>query len=140
MPVTETVVDSSVVAKWFLAEPSRREAVRLLWLYQDNKISLLAPALLMAEVANVLCKRFRRGQVTAAMAEDAYRLLKVNAPTLVDDAELVDEAMTLALASGQAVYDCMYLVLASSRGCDLITADHKFYAAMNSAFPSVLHL
>jgi predicted nucleic acid-binding protein len=140
MALPETVVDSSVVVKWFLPEPSRQEALRLLRLYRDDKIKLIAPTLLMSEVANVLSKRVRRGLTTVSMAMDAYRLLKINAPLLVDDRLVIDEAMTLALGSGQAVYDCLYLALALRRGCDLITADLKFYAAVNTRFPSILHL
>jgi predicted nucleic acid-binding protein len=140
MAPPETVVDSSVVVKWFFPEPSRQEALRLLRLYQEQRIRLIAPVLLMSETANVFSKRVRRGLTTAAMARDAYRLLKINAPGLVDDRVVIDEAMTLALASGQAVYDCLYLALALQRGCDLITADLKFHAAVSTRFPAVLHL
>jgi predicted nucleic acid-binding protein len=140
MALPETVVDSSVVVKWFLHEPGRAEALTLLHLYQEERIKLVAPILLMSEVASVLSKRVRRGLATASMALEAYRLLKTNAPVLVDDRQLLDEAMALAVGSGQAVYDCLYLALALRRGCDLITADRKFHAAVSSKFPSVLHL
>jgi predicted nucleic acid-binding protein len=140
MPLTETVVDSGVVVKWFSPEPSRQEALRLLRLYQEEKIKLVAPTLLICEVASVLCKRVRRGLTSASMAREAYRLLKINAPVLVDDRVVMDEAITLALASGQSVYDCIYLALALRRGCDLVTADQKFHAALNPMFSSVLHL
>jgi predicted nucleic acid-binding protein len=140
MALPETVVDSSVVVKWFFPEPSRQEALRLLRLYREDKIRLVAPVLLMSEVANIFSKRVRRGLTTAKMATDAYRLLKINAPVLVDDRVVIDEALTLALGSGQAVYDCIFLALALRRGCDLITADLKFHAAVNIRFPSVLHL
>ena len=140
MALPETVVDSSVVVKWFFPEPSRQEALRLLRLYREERIKLVAPVLLMSEVASVFSKRVRRGLTTASIATDAYRLLKVNAPILVEDRRVLDEAMTLALGSGQAVCDCLYLALALRRGCDLITADLKFYGAVHSRFPSVLHL
>jgi len=140
MTLPQTVVDSSVVVKWFLQEPRRAEALTLLHLYQEERITLVAPILLMSEVANVLSRRVRRGLATASMAMDAYRLLKTNAPLLVDDRLLMDEAMTLAVGSGQAVYDCLYLALALRRGCDLITADLKFHVAMKDKVPCVLHL
>jgi predicted nucleic acid-binding protein len=140
MASPETVVDSTVVVKWFFPEPSRPEALRLLRLYQQQKIELIAPVLLISEVANVFSKRVRRGLTTATLAKDAYQLLMINAPLLVDDRFVMDQAMTLSLGSGQAVYDCLYLALALRRGCDLITADLKFHAAVNNRFPSVLHL
>ncbi len=138
--IPETVVDSSVVVKWFFPEPSRQEAMRLLRLYREERIQLVAPVLMLSEVASIFSKRVRQGLTTASMAADAYRLLKINAPMLVDDRVIMDEAMTLSLGSGQAVYDCLYLALALRRGCDLITADLKFHGAVSATFPSVLHL
>jgi predicted nucleic acid-binding protein len=140
MALPETVVDSSVVVKWFFPEPSRQEALRLLRLYQEQRIKLIAPVLLMTEVSNVFSKRVRRRLNTVSMAMDAYRLLKINAPILVDDRLFMDEAIALALGSEQSVYDCVYLALALRRGCDLVTADLKFHRAVNVRFPSVLHL
>jgi predicted nucleic acid-binding protein len=52
----------------------------------------------------------------------------------------MDEAMTLALTTGQALYDCLYLALAQRQSCNLITADEKFHGAVREAFPNVLRL
>ena len=140
MAAREAVVDSSVVVKWFLPEPSHLEAVRLLRLYREQELQLLAPALIMSEVSNVFCKRFRRGELSASEVSQAFRLLKIYSPVLVADAEFLGEAVRLAMATGRAVYDCLYLALALSHNCDLITADRKFHTAMTKAFPMVLHL
>ena len=80
--------------------------------------------------------------MSVARAMEAYRLLKINAPILVDDRDLMEEAVTLALASGQALYDCLYLALALRQGCEMITADGKFHTAETvvAAFPNVLAL
>lgn len=140
MATPEAVVDSSVVVKWFLPEPSRPEALRLLRSYREQQVQLIAPALLQSEVSNVFCKRFHRGELSASQASKAFRLLKINSPVLVADIDVLEEAVRLAMASGQAVYDCLYLALAVRRGCDLITADRKFHAAMSPAFSMLLHL
>jgi len=140
MALTQAVVDSSVVVKWFFPEPSRPEALRLLQLYRDAKIVLLAPSLLITEVCNVCCKKVRRGSATASVAKTAYRFLETFSPVLVEERGLMHEAMTLALTTGQSIYDCLYLTLALRRGCDLITADQKFHAAVRPTFPSVLRL
>jgi predicted nucleic acid-binding protein len=136
----ETVVDSSVVVKWFLPEPSRPEAVRLLRSYREQEVQLIAPVLLMSEVSNVFCKRFRRGELSASQTNEAFNFLKINSPILIADSEALDEAVRLAMASGQAVYDCLYLALALRRRCDLITADRKFHSAMAPNFSMLLHL
>ena len=140
MPLAQAVIDSNVVVKWFFPEPSRPEALRLLQLYRDARIVLLAPSLLITEVCNVCCKKVRRGSASVSVAETAYRFLQTFCPVLVEERGLMHEAMTLALTSGQSVYDCLYLTLALRRGCDLITADHKFHAAVHATFPSVLRL
>ena len=62
------VIDASVAVKWLLPEDGREEALRLQDLYQDEKIDLIAPSLLGVEVANVLWKRARRGDLTSAAA------------------------------------------------------------------------
>src|ERR1700686_3394750 len=136
-----TVVDASVVVKWFLPEPSDQAALRLLRHYQEESVRLFAPALIMLEVSNVFCKRVRRGEMSAVRAKEAYRLLKINAPVLVDDRELMDEAVMLALASGQALYNCLYLALALRQGSEMITADGSFILLKRRwrHFPTCLH-
>ena len=131
-------MDSSVVVKWFLPEPSRNQAIRLLRNYQDGRIRLIAPALVMTEVASVFCKRARRGELKESAVHHAYRLLKVCSPVLVADVELLDDAVRLSITSGQAVYDCLYLALAIHRGCEMVTADAKFHNAMAANFGTVL--
>lgn len=140
MPVPRTVVDASVVVKWILPDPSRPEAMRLLQHYQGEAIRLFAPALLISEVCNAFCKRVRRGAMSVLAANEAHELLKIYSPVLVDDRDLMDEAMTLALTTGQALYDCLYLALAQRQSCNLITADEKFHHAVRKAFPNVLQL
>jgi predicted nucleic acid-binding protein len=140
MPARRTVVDASVVVKWFLPEASQPAALRLLHHYQEQDIQLFAPALVILEVSNVFCKRVRRGQMSAFSAKEAYRLLNVHAPILVDDHDLMGEAVTLAVASGQSLYDCLYLALSLRQRCEMITADRKFHAAVTAAFPNVLPL
>jgi len=140
MAAHEAVVDSSVVVKWFLPEPSRPEAMRLLRSYRDREVRLFAPALLMSEVSDVFSKRLRRGELALSDVREAYRLVKIHAPMLIADTEVLDQAIRLAASSGQAVYDCLYLALAIHRRCDLITADSKFHGAMAPGFPMLLHL
>ena len=140
MPLRRIVVDASVVVKWFLPEASHHAALRLLRYYQEESLKLFAPALLIVEASNVFCKRVRRLEMSAARAKEAYRLLKINSPILVDDHDLMDEAMHLSLATGQSLHHCPYLALALRQGCELITADHNFQAEVVAGFPNVVPL
>ena len=51
------VVDASVVAKWFLPEPHKDNAERLLRDFLSETVELMAPDLLVVEVGNLLWKR-----------------------------------------------------------------------------------
>jgi predicted nucleic acid-binding protein len=59
------VVDASVVAKWFIPEPYKDNAERLLRDFLNDRIELTAPDLLIAEVGNLLWKRstLRKGDI-----------------------------------------------------------------------------
>jgi predicted nucleic acid-binding protein len=96
-------------------------------------VDSIAPTMLISEVANVLPRRVRRGFATASTALEAYRLLKTNAPVIVDDHLSLDEATAPEVGGG-------YIAVALRRGCHLITADPRFHAAVSGRFPSVLHL
>jgi predicted nucleic acid-binding protein len=78
--------------------------------------------------------------MSGSAAQEAHRILKIDAPILVDDRDLMDEALDLALSTGQALYDCLYLALSLRQGCEMITADRKFHAAVAAEFPNVLPL
>ena len=134
------VVDASVAIKWVLPEEGRIPALRLLDQYRDGQATLIAPRLLLSETASVLWKRVRRGDLTRSQATQAYGFVIENAPKLVDSPRVWASALQLALAHGQTVYDCLYLSLALDQQCDFITADHRFYAALGVAFPSIRSL
>jgi predicted nucleic acid-binding protein len=50
---------------------------------------------------------------------------------------LLEPAFDIALATGRTVYDSIYLALATALDCKLVTADQKFFNAIqNSPFAS----
>jgi predicted nucleic acid-binding protein len=59
----DVVVDASLALKWTIEEPYSAEARALLANWHNNQRRLLAPALFLYEVTNVLAKRMRRGQL-----------------------------------------------------------------------------
>lgn len=132
-----SVVDASVAVKWLLPEDGREHALRLQDLYQEEKIDLIAPSLLAVEVANVLWKRARRGDLSPETALRCYEGFLVDAPILLDSPSLEASALGLALAHCHPVYDCLYLALALERRCDLITADERFFRAMRVSLPCI---
>jgi predicted nucleic acid-binding protein len=84
---------------------------------------LLAPDFLSIEVANVLWKKARRGEMTARQAEDALTELTGGPLVMMPSEPLVVRAMRLAVELRHPVYDCIYLTLAREWSATLATAD-----------------
>ncbi len=132
-----TVIDASVVVKWVLPEDGRSEALKWLDAYEAGQLTLIAPSLLLAEVGNVLSKRCRRKQITAAQARQAFRHIEMRAPVAVEIDESAPSAFELSLVHRIPIYDCLYVALAIGRGCELITADRRLYHATSAAYSFV---
>lgn len=131
------VVDASVALKWILPEEDAPHALRIQESYQDEKIDLIAPYLVVAEVANVLWKRERRGDFDAAVAQRLFRQFLQDAPILLDSPTVSAAALGLALAHGRPFYDCLYLAWALEQRCDLVTADERLFHSLGTAFPLI---
>ncbi len=71
----EVVVDASLAVKWVLEEPYSAEANNLLENWEGEGSKLLAPALFLYEVANVLTKRIQRRQLTLEQAKERAAIL-----------------------------------------------------------------
>ena len=63
--MTTLVVDASVAAQWLVPDNNTTEALQILQLVP----SLIAPELLLAEVANTLWKRVQRGELNRTEGE-----------------------------------------------------------------------
>jgi predicted nucleic acid-binding protein len=120
--VTDLVVDASVAIKWVIDEPGTHQALSL----RCNR--LYAPDLLVAECANVLWKKVQRNELTAPEALIAARLLQRADLELMPMRALLEPATRLAIELGHPAYDCIYLALAESMTCDLVTADRELAA------------
>ncbi len=120
--MTDYVIDASVAVKWVVDEAGTDAAVSLL------AHNLFAPDFMLAECANILWKKHRRGEMTHDEAVLASGVLAGSEVTFVSARPLMETATRLAMALGHPAYDCLYLALAQSRGCPLVTADAKLAA------------
>ncbi len=114
------VLDASVLAKLFVAEDLSNEARALV----ANTSDLWAPAHVLAEVGEVLCRKVALGEITTQQCDMALAL----APRVVRTApldDLIGPAALIAQEIKVSVYDALYLALALARQDVLTTWDKR---------------
>jgi len=132
------VLDASVAAKCVLPsqdEPLVLEAARLLSAYESREVSFIVPDIFWAELGNVLWNAVRRKRTTRAAAESALGLMLARGFPTLPTAPLLPTALAMAIAHDCAVYDCLYVTLASTTGIDLITADERLANSLSPHLP-----
>ena len=134
---SRAVIDSSVVVQWVVPSPSRGEAGQVFAAFREERLDLFAPSLQRFEVASALWKYYRAGIFDRKATEAAYEAYLENAPLLVDSPAIGRSALSLAALHDRSVYDCAYLALSLQMGCDLLTADQKFFRALGRTFPQI---
>ena len=115
------VVDASVAFKWFIAEEGQEDALSLLGLSRR----LIAPELLLAEVADIAWKARAQGRITPVQARDLLGRVEEPFDEIVSMRPLFGLAHELGAAFHRPIYDFVYVVLAEDRDGVLVTADAK---------------
>ncbi len=96
---------------------------------------VLAPELMLTEVANALWRLQRSGQLEV----DGLQRRLSRALDLVDviepDRHLQAEALALACHLDHPVYDCLYLALARREAAVLLTADRRLQQLASRVLP-----
>ncbi len=126
--MTRYVVDASVAIKWFLPEVHSESASRLL----REERYLLVPDLIWAEFGNVLWKKWRRKEIASDVVDGILRDFQ-RFPLEVHTSErLLRLAWAIAAEFNRTVYDSLYLALAQSTPCRLVTADSKLFDSLKT--------
>ncbi len=136
--MTTCVVDACVAAKWVLpaaGEGLLDQANRLLERHVKRDLQLLAPALIEAEIGNVLWKAVRRKRIGQAQAENSLRRFTELGIQTIPTFELLDRAFRIAVDCDRSFYDSLYIALALATKTELITADERLVNALGSRFP-----
>ncbi|BBK41064.1 hypothetical protein STVA_10840 [Allostella vacuolata] len=115
------VVDASVAIKWYVSEEGSEEALAL----ASGGQRLVAPDLLFAEVANILWRKARLGQLAEAQLRMVPRHLAMAFDQVLPCAELAGDAVDLAMRLDHPAYDCFYLALALRLNAPLVSADDR---------------
>ena len=129
------VVDASLAVKWLVEEDDSDKAHAALESWVARDVTRIAPYLLPFEVANALHRRVLRGELNVGDGIRMISRLLTSRLELHQPPELHVRALQLASQLNQnAAYDAHYLALAESIGCELWTADERFYRAASQAW------
>lgn len=123
---TRVVVDSSVALKWFLHEPDSDKAVLVL----KPGAVLLAPDLLLAEVANGLRRQQRNNVISRDAVQKAIAGLASVFAELVPAEKLIVRALQNSQSLDHSIYDCLFLTVSQMHNVPLVTADAAFAAKL----------
>jgi predicted nucleic acid-binding protein len=123
--VRRCVIDASVAAQWYFPERLTAHADALL----AGSCELLAPDLLYLEIAGLLTRRVRLGEIDEEGARAVLAALRQVPFEWTPVSTLVPAALSLALSADLRLSDSLYLALALQADCPLVTADRQLYEA-----------
>lgn len=115
------VIDASVAMKWVIPEVLSDKADRL----RAGDDEILAPDLLLVEVANALWKKAMSREISPPEADRAFELVSESGIDLRPTVPLLTRAMEIARRLDHPVYDCVYLALADREQASFVTADRR---------------
>ena len=121
------VVDASVAVKWYVPEIHADRAATLLG--DDHELHI--PDLFLAEFGNILWKKVVRGELTDSEAKSIVQSLWAVPLRRHSSEPLLEAAVETALLTSRTVYDSLYVTLAVSLNCLLVTADEHLWNALH---------
>jgi len=120
------VTDASVLVKLFFEEDHSDAAERFVRATGE----LLAPDLIWSEAANVIWKRHRRGDLNRADAAEIAAHM-VSLPLRIwPSADLIPDALDLAMQFDRTVYDGLYVALAVKTRSVMCSGDERLVHAL----------
>jgi predicted nucleic acid-binding protein len=118
------VVDAFVAVKWFVPERKSTEALEVKESYQRGEVMLLAPDLLLYEMANAMrfhpVAELSREEITKAVEA----VIKMQFVSPLNEGDW-SECVNLSFDENISIYDASYLALTRREKCVLLTADQR---------------
>ena len=138
--MSDTVVDSCVIAKWILPESDSRKAQQLITEVPFNGDRLFVVDLALSETANAIWKRCHNH--TYSVEQSTALLIRLwEIPLyLWPSADLLEPAFDIAVKYDRSVYDALFVALANDRQLTGITTDEPLWRAVHEDFPNIVLL
>ncbi|MGI2903952.1 type II toxin-antitoxin system VapC family toxin [Tolypothrix sp. VBCCA 56010] len=124
------VVDTSVCIKQFIADPLTPKVNQLFDHFANPQTEIFIPDLFYIECANTFWKYVRAGMYTAAEVQTDLVTLKAFPLRVVSTADLMADAVNIALTHGISAYDASYVALSQQVSVTLLTLDQKLVKAL----------
>lgn len=120
-----SILDASVVLKWFVNEADSGQALRLREEFYAGEREIVIPDLLLFEIANAL--RYNPSFSTEEIYDALDTLFGMGIEIITPTLSLLGKTVELAQEFDLTCYDATYLALAEELSFEFITADEKFY-------------
>ncbi len=130
------VLDTNVVAKWFLAQEGSERAQTYLEELIQNAARIVVPSSLFYELANVFWLHRHHG-VTEARAAGLWAEFASLPLEVIPWTELLPQAMRFGFQHDVSPYDGVFVLLARELDCDLVTADQALWRRVGASCPWV---
>lgn len=124
------VVDASVAVKQFVRDPRTEKAIELFARMADPRTEFFVPDLFCIEMANILWKYVRAGQLTASQVQEDLTTLEGYPLRVFSTVTLMKEAVALGITYNLTAYDGSYVALARRVAAPLLTVDRKLFDAL----------
>lgn len=121
------VIDASVAGKLLFEEPGTAAAEAV---FRVAGARFIAPSLLPVELASIVWKRHRRGELDRVSALAVFEQIRSIPVELVEQEDLLAGAFEIAVETDRTVYDCLYLAAAIAEAGVLVTADDRLVNAL----------
>ncbi|MBU9211625.1 type II toxin-antitoxin system VapC family toxin [Burkholderia multivorans] len=120
------VVDTSAIVRLFIPDgPFHPEIEAAMNRAMHGSDVVLAPDLMLAESANVLLRKQRRGELSSGEVVEIIEAIASLPVRIEPHAPLLVAAFSLADTHDLTVYDALYLALAERHGARLMTCDDQ---------------
>lgn len=119
------IIDANVGIKRFIADPLTPKVNLLLEHLNFAKTEIYIPELFYIETANIFWKYVRAGMYEFREVQADLATLKTFPLRVVSMAELMEEAVNIAVAYNISAYDASYIALSQRVNAPLLTLDRR---------------
>lgn len=133
------VIDANIGIKRFINDPLTPKVRQLFDTLNNSQTAIYIPDLFYIETANIFCKYVRAELYTNAEAQADLATLKVFPLIVTSSAELMEEAINIALNHRISAYDAAYVTLSHRVNAPLLTLDRKLFNALASSSHNVYY-